>query len=436
MTDALGDPSFLDSLGERSRRRAEPRTSVSLAGAGCALGIVGVLVLAADAGLDDNTGEFSQLPGILLSGLVVALGYFVLSAARRGSLATAGTVAAVFGVPAFMFFVTFDEDGFPPYNTEAILIVAAVVWLGSYLVGPAKGRPFFLGSGLIALWFTVLELTENVFDAPFTGLGGFFFGTEQSFEFDATGEAIDPSTGEIIDPSTGFGPSGDFDEPSFDAPDPATIGMLSLGLGIAFLVVGRWLDRKGHHGAATPFSFAAIPCLAVGVIGLADDLEMAGSGLLLVVIGLALAYGGATIWRRATSWIGGGAMALGLALFLGDMAGDNATTGGMLYIAGGIGMVFIGHLIASVIDEPDELTVTTAGPRIRAVAPSARRRADLARTIPTPRGSPRSRPRRGTRHRRRARISPHRRPELSRAGGSRTLRHRRRGRRVGSSGTG
>ena len=140
---------------------------MSLAGAGCALGIVGVLVLAGDTGIDEETGDFSQLPGLLLSALVVAIGYFVLSAVRRGPLATAGTVAAALGIPAFMFFVTFDENGFPPYNTEAILIVSTVAWLVTYSAGPAKGRPFFLGSGLIGLWFTVLEITENVFDYPF-----------------------------------------------------------------------------------------------------------------------------------------------------------------------------------------------------------------------------------------------------------------------------
>jgi hypothetical protein len=333
---------------------------VSLAGAGCALGIVGVLVLAADTGLDDDTGEFSRTPGILLSALVVAAGFFVLSAMRRGPFATAGTVAAVLGVPAFMFFVTFDENSLPPYNTEAILLVSAAVWLGSYVIGPGKSRPFFLGSGLIALWFSVLELTENVFDSPFEVFG--LFGTSSSVSFDSTGQAIDPQTGEIIGSGGDFGTTGGFDEPTFDPPDPMTIGMVSLGFGVAFLLAGRWLDRKGRHGAATPFTFAAIPCLAVGVIGLADDLEAAGTGLLLVVIGLTLAYHGASIWRRATSWIGGATMALGLALFLGDMADDNVTTGGMLYVAGGIAMVFVGHLIASAIAELDELMVTTGGP--------------------------------------------------------------------------
>ena len=97
MVEPQAEPgsSLLDRLGDRSHRRAEPRTSISLAGAGCALGILGVLVLATDTGLDDTTGEFSQVPGIVLSAIVIALGYFVLSAAREGALATAGAVAAV-----------------------------------------------------------------------------------------------------------------------------------------------------------------------------------------------------------------------------------------------------------------------------------------------------------------------------------------------------
>jgi hypothetical protein len=320
---------------------------------------LGVLILAGDTGLDDQTGEFSQIPGVLLSALVIALGYFVLAAARTGSIATAGTVAAVVGIPAFMFFVTFDDSDLPPYNTEAILIVSAAVWLGSYLVGPAKGRPFFLGAGLIALWFTVLELVENVFEFPFTAGG--FFGGGFSEDFQATGDVIDPQTGEIISSGSDFGPTGGIQDRGFETPDPATIGLLSLGLGAVFLLGARWLDRRGRHGAATPLTFAAIPCLAVGVIGLADDLEASGTGLLLAVIGLALAWHGASVGRRATCWIGGAAMALGLAVFLADMAGDDATTGGMLFIAGGIAMVFGGHLLASLLHEVDELAVTGGG---------------------------------------------------------------------------
>jgi len=180
--------------------------------------------------------------------------------------------------------------------------------------------------------------------------------------FDGSGELIDPTTGEILD-AGGFGPA----QP-YDPPDPATIGMLSLLLGVGFLLASRWLDANHRRGAATPLAFVAIPCLAVGVIGLAPDLEASGSGLLLLAIGLVLSFSGGAVGRRATSWIGGAATALGLALFLGDMAGDSATTGGLLYIAGGIGLVFVGHLFATASHEPDELTITVGTP-VEASAP-------------------------------------------------------------------
>ncbi len=332
-----------------------------MAGAGCALAVLGVLVVSGDTGSGD--GDFNQLPGIVLSALVVAAGFFVLANARNGAVATAGAVGASLGVPPLMFFLTFDQDGFPPYSTEGILIASTVVWLGAYLLGPARGRPFFLGAGLIALWFTVLELVEGVFTSPFTFLGGFF----GAVAFEETSGFED-----------GFDDSGSFGGDPFstpDLPDPATIGMLSLALGVAFLLIGRWLDRRGAHGTATPFAVAALPCLFVGVLGLAPDLEAAGSGLLMVLIGLGLAYHGATVGRRLTTWIGGGVMALGLAIFLGDMAGDDATVGGMLFIAGGIAMVFAGHAIAAAINEPDEMTVTVelvpAGAMRTVVAPPA-----------------------------------------------------------------
>ena len=131
-------------------------------------------MIAGDTGLDDSGGDFNRVPGIILSALVVAAGYFVLANLRTGAIATAGAAAAALGVPPLMFFLTFDQNGFPPYSTEGILYVSAGVWLASYFVGPSRGRPFFLGAGLIGLWLAVLQATENVFDAPFLLMGGFF----------------------------------------------------------------------------------------------------------------------------------------------------------------------------------------------------------------------------------------------------------------------
>ncbi len=320
--------------------------SIAIAGAGCALAVLGVLIVAGDTGSSDNA--FNRTPGILLSALVVAGGYVVLASTRRGPLATAGAVAAALGVPPFMFFVTFDQNGLPPYSTDAILIVSTVVWLGTYAVGAGRGRPFFLGAGLIGLWFTALQLVEQVFEAPYGAWSAF-------------GAGFESTRSDVVIGGSGFDGGAQvpsvLDGPTFHMPDPTTIGLLSLGLGVAYLLGCRWLDTRGHAGAATPFAFATLPTLAAGATSLADDLEQAGTGLLIMVLGGALAWHGASSGRRITAWLGGGAAAAGAAIFLADMT-DDATVGGMLFVAAGIGLVAAGHAIAVALAEADEMTIT------------------------------------------------------------------------------
>ncbi len=143
-------------------------------------------------------------------------------------------------------------------------------------------------------------------------------------------------------------------QPTFDAPDPTTLGILSLLVGIGYLVIGRLLDRSDRHGTATPFTVVTLPALVTGVVLLFEDLELAGTGLLTIVLGAALAFHGATVGRRFTTWVGCGSIALGAALFLGDMS-DDPTVLGMLFIAAGIALVAGGYAVAAVLDEPDEL---------------------------------------------------------------------------------
>lgn len=316
--------------------------SIALAGAGCALAILGVLIVSGDTGAGDD--DFNRAPGIILCALVIAGGHAALARVERGAVATAGTVAAALGVPPLLFFMTFDENGIPPYSTEAILVVSTIAWLVSYAVGPGRGRLFFLGAGLFGVWASVLQLTEDLFDAPYLLLGLFF-----PFVY------VEPS----FDDSGSLGGESDFgaDLSSLGVPDPTAIGILSLAFGVAYVVLSRRFDRQGHHGAATPFTVIALPAFLVGVIGMADELEQAGSGLLAVGIGVGLAYHGSSTWRRATTWIGGAATVVGAGVFLGDMT-DEATLLGLLYVAAGIGIVFAGHAIAQATGEADELAVT------------------------------------------------------------------------------
>jgi hypothetical protein len=327
--------------------------SIAVAGAGCSLAVLGALIVAGDAGASD--GDFNRLPGLVLSALVVAAGLFALAGAERGAIATGGAVAAALGVPPLLFFLTFDENGLPPYSTEGILIVSTVAWLGLYLVGPGRGRPLFLGAGLLGLWATVLQLTEELFDAPYLLFGLFLgFGTVDS-SFDDTGSSFGDSGDFPVPIEPDFGSGFGRDAP-FHVPDLATIGILSLAFGLAYLLVSRRLDRRGLHGVATPFALATIPTLAIGTIAMTDDLEQVGTGLLMMGIGFGLAYHGATMGRRATTWIGGAATALGAAVLLADLA-DDGTLVGVLFLAAGVGLVVGGHALAQAIGEPDELEV-------------------------------------------------------------------------------
>lgn len=310
--------------------------------------MIGVLIVAGDTGASE--GDLNRVPGLVLSALVVAAGFVTLRATNQGALATAGAVAVALGVPPFMFFLTWDGNGFPPYSTDGILIVSTLAWLGAYTVGPGRGRPFFLGAGLIGLWLTILQITEQVFDAPFGIING--MGESATTGLMGGGGNYEGNLG-----GSGFG-SPPMDAPSFHLPDPTTLGLLSLSLGLGYLVVCRGLDARGRHGIATPFAAATIPTLLAGTIFLGDDLEQAGTGLLALVIGMGLALHGASGRRRATAWIGGAATAVGAAVFLGDMT-DDATIGGMLFMAGGLALVAAGHAIAVAINETDEMVETS-----------------------------------------------------------------------------
>lgn len=321
----------LDRLGARAARRADPRVSIALAAAGCALVVVGVLVISGD-GLGAGSGDDgSRLPGVLLSTGVVAGGLFLLARGRTGPLAAAGTVATALGVPALLFFLTFDDDSLPPYSTEAILYLSTLAWAAAYGFGPGRSRPFFLGAACLGLWLSVLQAVEEVFTFPF-GIVSFFLGV--SIDEDVTGP---------------FAP---------DVPDPMTIGGISLALGATFLLVARWCDRHGYAGTATPLTVAALVTLPVGVGFLADEFHGVGAGLVGVVIGFYVAAHGASVGRRATTWLGAAGVAWSVVAIVTDLV-DDATPGGFVLMLVGAGVIVAAEALRRATNEPDELT---AGP--------------------------------------------------------------------------
>lgn len=322
---------FLAGLGPRARERPAPRLAIVLAAAGCALAILGALTVGGD-GLGDGGG--SKIPGVLLAAGVVVVGFVLLARFRSGPLATAGAVAAAFGVPPLLFFLTFDENGFPPYSTEAILYGSTLVWGVSYVVGPGRSRPIFLGAAATGLWLSALQVTEEVFDAPFAFVNPFGVGFDDS-GFGDTGF------------DGGFAPA---------APDPTTIGVVSLVFAAAYLFVGRRWDRSGYAGAATPLTVAGLLAVPFGLLALADDLEATGTGVLTAAVGVALAAIGSASVRRATAWIGGALVVVGVLVVIGELV-DEATPGGLTLMAAGTAVVAAAEAVRRSTNEPDEVVV-------------------------------------------------------------------------------
>jgi hypothetical protein len=304
---------------------------VALAGAGTVLAIIGVVTWSGDnLDIADFTGEAaegSKTLGIVLSLVVVAVGYALQVAFPRGPLAASGTVAATLGVPSLLFFLTFDlEDAFvgeTPFSIDAVLLLSAVIWVASYIVGPGRGRPFPLGAALVVVWIYVIEKTEGIISLPFIVIGSFAGG--------------------------GSAP---------DQPDFTTIGILSLLFAAGYYGAALVLDRSDREGLGTPFIAAGVVPLVVGVASLADEIEQVGVGILSIALGLALAAIGANGLRRFTTWLGAGGVVFGLLLLIDEAVGDSATGSGIAAIIVGAAVVFGAQLLAEVINEPDEIADT------------------------------------------------------------------------------
>jgi hypothetical protein len=326
-------------LGAWAGRRAEPRLWISLAGAGCALAVVGVIIISGDAQAgDEGLSDGSRLPGILMCLAVTAIGYVLAHRLPESPAASAGVTSIALAVPPLFYFLTFDDDGLPPWSAEGILALSALVWLVSYVVGPTRGRPLLLAAGLIAVVLLAFQLTEELFSAGF----------EETIVEEGPFVPDEPFPGDDTFVS----------EP--EEPDPTTLGIVSLLLGGAYLATAWLLDRRGLAGTATPFVLTALAAIPAGIALLGGDLEQAGAGALSVVAGLVVAWFGASSGRRASTVIGAGGVALGIVLVIADAMQDASPTsvGVALLVVGGV--LAVGAQLLHV--QTGELPQMTPGP--------------------------------------------------------------------------
>jgi hypothetical protein len=328
-------------LNDRLAERPVPRVGVSLAGAGVALVIVGVLIWGfaytvegAGGFLGDGSGDGGSRHylGAGLGLAVTAVGYALVITTRHGALATAGVAASALGVPVTLEFLTFNlsASGGGLVNTDVVVWVSIGIWMISYLwVRGAQGHSFYLALSLYALWIYLIDKA-----APTALASGISFG--------------DSTFGSGSD--VGGGASTDF----------GSLAGVSLTIGAVYYLIAWGLDRSGRRGGGVSFVLVGLGAVAVGIAALAPDLKQVGTGVVLVVVGVAIAMYGARFGRRFTTWIWATGAALGGALVMIKLVADQGfpAIGASLVVLGAI-FVCGGALLARLINEPDDV-VTAA----------------------------------------------------------------------------
>jgi hypothetical protein len=328
-------------LGARLVRRPEPRFTISLAAAGALLAIVGILVWSGGyfaAGLDINFtgsgspsthGEGRRFLGAGLSLVIAVVGYALVIIRRRGPLATAGAVAGAAGIPLTLAFLTLDVGGIFsgrfPINLDAVYLVSIVAWLISYFAVPgARGRAFYLA--LAALNF-----------AGYVG-------------YKAAGNAVLQSAASTVN-NGGLTTGGSSTD---------NLGAVSLVFGLIYYATAAFLDKRGRSGAAVALVVAGFVVTLTGVLALARSFGLAGTGVLLVVLGTALGSYGGYFGRRFTTWAWSAALLVGVVLIVFEISPNNYTGAGVTMIVLGAILAVGAHVLATATREAPDIEDTRA----------------------------------------------------------------------------
>lgn len=341
---------LVERLGARAERRTTPRIGIALAGAGALIAVVGAIGIGGD-NLTSGDGDLQRIPGVLVSAVLIAGGMLVLHRVRSGPIATGSSVSVAVGIPALLVFLTVRDD-YPGFAFDVSILLATAAWAAAYLVGPARGRIVLLTLALVGAPIFVLEQVEDISSVP-EEIGNAFV---SSF-FGAAQESFDDST--AFDGSTGF---EDAPEPFLpdappepDFPDATTVGGILLAFGVVYAATGHVLNRRLLDGVGTPFAPLAVIATALGLVSLGDDLGELGTGILLVLLGTALTFMGATAARRFTTWSGGALAGIGVVVLVTEALGDTTgTTAFVVLFLAGWAVIFVAHLLVVAIGEPTE----------------------------------------------------------------------------------
>ena len=289
-------------LGPLAAHRPEPSLARSVAGVGGALVAGGAIAVAGDRWASSgSSGVAVVLTTALLGAGLIAL------VRGTGAVRVAGVAASGLAAPTVAFFLN-AGGGFPSVRGTAVL--AAALLGGLYVVGPAPGHTFHLAILVVAGWLLALSLAD-------VGGGAASFGG-----FRTLGEVITDA------------------------------GAASVAIGALYLGAGRWLDRQGLEGMATPFLAVGVLALPLGTLAVVRDAGDLGVGAAAVAVGAGIAFVGGGCRRRGTTWAGVAVVVGGLVGMARAMAPDGVVVAALLVAAAGAGLVALAPLAGRTAGEP------------------------------------------------------------------------------------
>lgn len=354
------------------------------------LGAIGGLVALAGA-----TALHSEVPegqarsaGLALALLTLLVGCTLSLAHRARAVGVAGVVLAAGAVLPLAFLVANDPETLDSRTDFLVAaLLAVVLWLVLYAVGPARGHGVFLGLALFGLWLGALSQTSpESFFLPFRAMEGravtpgpapLFpqddlppFETIPPPGFDRPSFTIPPppqprfsppppprirqtTTTTAIQQSLGEARlvSAQFDELEGDEP-PVAPAVVSILFGLAYLAAAFVLDAARLRRAASAFVVAGITALLVGTLLSGPRLGATAASSLGVVFSVGVVALGVMAGRRLVAWLGAGTAALALATSVGSVFDDSGRGAAACLLIVGAAVVGLGVAAAERDDAP------------------------------------------------------------------------------------
>lgn len=258
---------FLESLGATGRSRPEPHISRSLVGIGGALVPIGLAIL--------FTGDESSTTGLYIAALLT-FGLTLIGRLKNvipTDLISGTTSAAVVGL--VLFFVTLIGD--TEMDPGLGLLLAGAAHVAVWFAPGFRGSSLFLGTGAFV---TVLALAD------------IFTGSNDTIENDLASDL------------------------------PIDVTAYLSRAGVAYLIFGTllivgvfYLDKRGFQAVGTALVPAGLLSVIVGALLTIQDMNNAGVGILLFLVGIGLSLIGHEGGRRGLTWWGATIVGFGVVAF-------------------------------------------------------------------------------------------------------------------------